>query len=455
MQHWTRKAVFYHIYPLGFCGAPRENTFEEPICRLDSLIEWIPYWKKLGVNAIYLGPVFSSSRHGYDVADYYQIDSRLGTVESFAKVCKVLHENGFRIILDGVFNHVGRDFWAFKDVLKNKWDSRYCSWFENLNFQGNSPYNDGFWYEGWEGHYDLVKLNLSNSEVTQHLLDAVSMWIDKFDIDGLRLDAAHHVRVEFWERLRDITKQKRPDFWLMGEIIHGDYNVWANCNRLDSVTNYECYKGIYSSHNDHNYFEISYSLNRQFAEGGIYRNIYTYNFLDNHDVTRIGSVLKNPNHIFNAYTLLFTMPGVPSIYYGSEFAIKGKKEDGDDALRPSLDLSSSLEAYPQLQEHISSLSKVRKSFEALQEGNFKNIIIRNEQLLYCRFTDNQTIYVALNLSDSQSSLEFDINSSHLWDVLSQETIATNNNKAYIELPPSSSKILLETNGEDSTTYLKT
>lgn len=448
MQHWTKKAVFYHIYPLGFCGASAENTPSEPVERLDQLLDWIPYWKKLGVNAIYLGPIFASSRHGYDTSDYYQIDPRLGTRERFSQICGVLHQQGFRIILDGVFNHVGRNFWAFQDVQQNKEASPYCSWFENLNFNGDSPYGDPFWYEGWEGHYDLVKLNLSHPDVVEHLLGAVNMWIDEFQIDGLRLDAANHVRLDFWRQLRDMTKQKKPDFWLMGEIIHGDYNIWANSSHLDSVTNYECYKGIYSSHNDHNYFEIAHSLNRQFAEGGIYRTIDTYNFLDNHDVNRIASTLHNPNHIFNAYTILFTMPGIPSIYYGSEFALPGKKEHGSDqTLRPSLSPSDAADRYPDLQRHISTLSIIRKTFPAIQEGAYQSVVIRNEQLLYRRFTDKQTVYVALNLSDSAASFDFSIGSSHLWEAFSEETLPACQGQISITVPPCSAKILLETNGE--------
>ena len=238
------------------------------------------------------------------------------TEHAFRTVCGRLHESGIRVVLDGVFNHVGREFWAFRDVQQNGRGSRYCGWFHNLSFGGGSPMGDPFWYDACEGHFNLVKLNLKNPEVVDHLLGAVGSWIQDFGIDGLRLDAADCVDPDFFRRLRSFCKEKKPDFWLMGEIIHGDYNRWAeDPEMLDSrQQTYECYKGIYSSHNDKNYFEIAYSLNRQFGDGGIYKNIYTYNFVDNHDVNRLASVLRNPEHLENAYTLLFTMPGAPSVY---------------------------------------------------------------------------------------------------------------------------------------------
>ena len=168
MSQWVNNSVFYHIYPLGFCGCPEYNDGKVEY-RLDKVLNWIPHLKEMGINAIYFGPVFQSKKHGYDTSDYYTIDCRLGDNASFKHICEELHKNGIRIVLDGVFNHVGRDFWAFKDVQHNGDCSQYCGWFQNLNFGGRSPYNDPFWYEGWSGHYDLVKLNLHNQAVVDHL----------------------------------------------------------------------------------------------------------------------------------------------------------------------------------------------------------------------------------------------------------------------------------------------
>ena len=449
MSQWINNSVFYHIYPLGFCGCPEFNDGKTEY-RLDKLGEWIPHLKRMGVNALYLGPVFESLKHGYDTSDYYRIDCRLGDNESFKKLCDELHANGIKIILDGVFNHVGRDFWAFKDVQKYGSNSQYCGWFQNLTFNGRSPYDDPFWYEGWSGHYDLVKLNLYNQAVVDHLIGAVSMWMDEFKIDGLRLDAADCIEPNFFRALRRFCKSKDPDFWLMGEIIHGDYNRWANPEMMDSVTNYECYKGIYSSHNDKNYFEIAHSLQRQFANGGIYQNLCLYNFLDNHDVNRIGSTLRNPAHLKNAYTVLFTMPGVPSIYYGSEWAIEGTRtRESDQMLRPCLELDTPLAKTHSLVPHISALSALRKSFPALCSGKYENVMIRNEQLVYKRYTGDQTVLVALNITDNEYWLDFPISGgSVLTDVLVDGSeYRVENNHANVMIPANGARVLLLHNGD--------
>lgn len=444
---YINESIIYNIYPLGYCGAPRENDFKLTY-RLDKLYASIPHLKSMSINAIVFNPVFESTRHGYDTIDYRKIDSRLGDNQSFKKLCDELHKNGIRVLLDGVFNHVGRDFFAFKDVQQRLWDSPYCGWFQNLNFDGRSSKGDPFWYEGWAGHYDLVKLNLYNPEVVNYLLDSVRFWIDEFGIDGLRLDAADCIDLGFFRELRRICKEKRPDFWLYGEITHGDYNRWANSETLDSVTNYECYKGLYSSHNDHNYFEIAHSLNRQFSYGGIYQNIYTYNFVDNHDVNRIASELHDKNHLYNIHTMMYTMPGVPSIYYGSEFGIEGRRTKGSDyELRPCLDLDNVPNADYGLYSHIVKLGKVRLALEALKYGRFENVNIMNEKLVYKRFTDNQTVFVMFNLTDRHERLGFDSRcSAKLTDVLNGNEVFDANGWCELDMPPYSSRILVVNDG---------
>lgn len=418
MNKWVNNAVVYHIYPLGFCGAPLLNTGTVPVNRIEKVLEWIPHLKKLGVNAIYFGPVFESTVHGYDTNDYRKIDRRLGDNAAFKKVCDMLHASGIRIILDGVFNHVGRDFWAFKDLQEKYRDSEYVNWFGGINFDGTSPVGDHFAYEGWQGHYNLVKLNVRNPATSDYLLQSVKMWIEEFGIDGLRLDAADCVDIEFWKSLRSFTKSINPDFWLVGEIIHGDYNRWANKDVFDSVTNYECYKGLYSSLNEKNYFEIGYSLNRQFGNGGIYKDSVLYSFLDNHDVNRISSTLKNPEHIFNAYTMMYTMPGIPSIYYGSEWGIAGLRDkNSDTALRPSVELDKIPTESAKLINHIARLGELKSELPALQFGNYEQVLVRNEQLVYKRSSPTQTIYAAFNLAGGAVAVNFKINGTGLCDKL--------------------------------------
>ena len=408
MAKWVDNAVFYHIYTLGFCGVPKENVLQiEESDRILKVLEWIPHFKELGVTAIYFGPLFEATSHGYDTMNYYKLDKRLGNNEDFKKVCEALHAENIRVVVDGVFNHVGRDFMAFKDLQKNGINSKYKDWFPNVNFAGRSPYGDGFWYEAWEGHFNLVKLNLKNPEVIAYLLGAIELWIDEFNIDGIRLDVAYCMDQEFFKKLRKFVDSKKEDFWLMGEMIHGDYKRLIAPELLDSATNYECYKGIYSSHNDKNYFEINYSLNRLFAKGGIYQGLKLYNFVDNHDVTRIASILKNKEHLKNVYTLLFTMPGIPSIYYGSEWIIEGQKGKGsDDELRPALELEVIKEKKETLIEHIKNLAEAKRQLKALCYGDYKQVVVKNEQLIFERNYEDEYVYVVLNLADHEENMTF-------------------------------------------------
>ena len=308
---WANESVFYQIYPLGFCGAPYENDGVLK-SRILKVVDWVPHIETLGCNAVYFSPVFESDTHGYNTRDYKQIDVRLGANEDFQTVCEALHKAGIRVVLDGVFNHVGRGFFAFLDVLKNREASPYKDWF-HIDFNGNSHYNDGLWYEGWEGNYDLVKLNLKNDQVVNHILEAVSFWVEKFDIDGLRLDVAYCLDHDFVRRLRRHCDSLKEDFFLLGEMLHGDYKVLVNDEMLHSATNYECYKGLYSSFNSMNMFEIIHSLLRQFGPENwtLYRGKHLLSFVDNHDVTRAASILTNEEHLPLLYALCFGMPTPP------------------------------------------------------------------------------------------------------------------------------------------------
>ena len=442
MINWVRESIIYELFLLGFCGVLDPDKKYTSENRIKKLEQFIIHLKELNVNAVYLGPIFESTYHGYDTINYFKVDQRLGTNDNFKEICKLLHENGIKIILDGVFNHVGRDFFAFKDVQKNRENSKYCSWFVNLNFNGNTCMNDGFYYDSWSGCYDLVKLNVRNPEVSSYLLKAVGYWIEDFDIDGLRIDAADTIDFEFLKQLRSFTDSKKKDFWLMGEVVHGDYSRWANNEMLHSVTNYECYKGLYSSHNDKNYFEIAHSLNRQFGKGGIYENLCLYNFVDNHDVNRLASMLKEPENIYNVYTLLYTMPGVPSIYYGSEYGIQGEKGVGTDApLRPELDIDNLENPNKKLYKYLCKLGKIRKQSQALMYGNYEAVLIKNEQFVFSREINGEKVYIALNLSKEDSYLSFKVCFERGANLLSADEKIINWENANIIVPPHSAKII--------------
>jgi len=420
---WTKDAIFYHIYPLGLCAAPQTNDLHRPpVHRLDSLIPWLDHIKDIGANALYLGPVFQSSRHGYDTIDYYQVDRRLGDNDTLARFADAAHRRGIRLVLDAVFNHVGRQFWAFEDVRNNRESSPFCDWFKGLSFKGHSPAGDPFQYESWQGHYSLVNLNLAHPHVRAHLFDAVGMWMDRFGIDGLRLDAADCLDLDFLKALKDFTKVRQSDFWLMGEVVHGDYRMWANAEALDTVTNYETYKGLYSSLIDSNYHEVAYALNRQFGPDGLYRNLWLYNFVDNHDVDRVASKLGDPGLLYPLYLLLFTMPGIPSIYYGSEWGIKGQKQGWSDApLRPALDLNHSRKAGPQpdLQWDIQRLARLRKSYPSLRLGDYRQVLVKPRQFAFQRQVGQETIVIALNSDQETTRVDLPLNqpTGSLVDVL--------------------------------------
>ena len=396
---WAEESVFYQIYPLGFCGAPFAN--DGVLCsRIHKVTQWIDHMKKLHVNALYLSPLFESDTHGYNTRDYRKVDCRLGTNEDFARLCRHLHEEGVRVVIDGVFNHAGRGFWAFQDVLRHRETSRYRDWFY-LNFQGDSPYHDGLWYEGWEGNYDLVKLNLDNAEVRDYLFSCIRGWIKEFDIDGLRLDVAYCLKPEFLRELRAFCDSLKPDFFLLGELLHGDYNRWVGEGMLHSATNYECYKGLYSSFNSMNLFEIMHSLKRQFGpeQWTLYKGKHLLSFVDNHDVSRIASVLQMPQHLPLIYALMFAMPGIPCVYYGSEWGAKGDKREGDPALRVSFE-------HPQfnaLSEWISALAAVKKHSEALCYGDFQDVLITNRQCVFARNSETECVWTLIN-ADSEPYL---------------------------------------------------
>ena len=431
---WAYESVFYQIYPLGFCGAPFENDkiFTN---RLNKIAEWIPHIKKVGANAIYFSPLFESDTHGYNTRDYKKIDVRLGSNSDFQKLCKQLHNNDIKVVIDGVFNHVGRGFGPFVDVCTNRENSRYINWF-NIDLNGNSNYNDGLWYEGWEGNYDLVKLNLHNNEVVEYLLDAVSFWIREFDIDGIRLDVAYCLDFDFLRRLRRHTDSLKPEFFLVGEMLHGDYNQRMNDEMLHSVTNYECYKGLYSSFNSMNMFEINHSLLRQFGseQWTLYKGKHLLSFVDNHDVTRVASILNNSHHLQLIYALLFGMPGIPCIYYGSEWGERADKNQGDPALRPCFDKP----VYNKLTAYISRLSEIKRAEAALNYGDFSSVVLTNKQCIFKRSYNGENIYVIINADENAFSCNFHKEKEVYTDLISGEKIQVT---PQIEMKPYSAYIL--------------
>ena len=305
MRTWTDHAVFWHVYPLGFTGVHPARDTTGPH-RLTRLVDWLDYAVELGTSALQLGPVFAAETHGYDTVDHFRIDPRLGDESDFARLVAAATDRGLRLVLDGVFNHVGRSFAAPPH------------WFRDSIF---------------EGHDSLVELNHDEPEVLDHVVRVMTHWLDR-GASGWRLDAAYAVPPAFWQAALDRVRPTHPDAWFVGEVIHGDCVAYLKASGLDAITQYELWKAIWSSLNDRNLFELAWALDRHnaFVDAGP-----PLTFVGNHDVTRIASRLTDERHLAHALVVLCTVGGVPSVYYGDEQAFRGVKEDregGDDAVRP-------------------------------------------------------------------------------------------------------------------------
>ena len=402
---WYDNSCFYHIYPLGMAGAPELNDYGEPVERLNKLLPWIEHIKNIGCNALYIGPLFESVGHGYETTDYKKLDSRLGTNDTLKNFVNECHKTGIKVIFDGVFNHTGRDFFAFKDILANRENSAYKDWYCNVNFWGNNEYNDGFSYDNWGGYNLLAKLNQKNPAVKDYICDVIRFWVKEFDVDGIRLDAADVLDFDFMKDLRRVANEVKPEFWLMGEVIHGNYARWVNESTLHSVTNYAMHKALYSGHNDHNYFEIAHTV--KYLSGMCGNNLKLYNFVDNHDVERINSKLTNKANYNPVHVLMYTMPGVPSIYYGSEFGIEGVKGYGTDApLRPELNFEEYQEKAKtnSCVKLISALGKIRQETEELNYGEYKELVLTNKQFSFARNHNGSSVIITVNNDESDATM---------------------------------------------------
>lgn len=442
---WYENAVFYHIYPLGLCDAPKKNEGQPMEERLNKLTPWIEHVKNIGCNAIYLGPVFESGTHGYDTHDYKKVDSRLGTNETLIKFVSECHKNGIKVVLDGVFNHTGRGFFAFQDIKEKREQSSYRDWYLNVNFQGNTEYNDGFSYENWGGYNLLAKLNQRNPAVVDYICDVIRFWVTEFDIDGIRLDAADVLDFDFMRSLRRTANEVKDEFWLMGEVIHGDYSRWVGDDILHSVTNYQLHKSLFSGHNEHNYFEIAHNV--KYVYNQVSSNMMKlYNFVDNHDVDRIASKLKNKDNLVPIYYLLYTLPGVPSIYYGSEFAVEGTKVNGsDDALRPTFDLEVLQEKCKgeKLLKEITKLGEIRQKSEILAKGTYEELMLTNKQYAFARVFDGKKVITVVN-NDEQDvtvTVPLRMDAKEVMDIIAEEDIAIENGMVTVHLSKNSGRVL--------------
>ena len=435
---WYDEAVFYHIYPLGLAGAPKKNDYGEPVHRLNALLPWIDHIKRLGFTALYIGPFFQSVGHGYETTDYRTLDCRLGTNDDLVAFVRACHDAGIKVVFDGVFNHTGRDFFAFQDICAKREASPYRDWYCNVNFWGDNEYHDGFSYDNWGGYDLLAKLNQRNPAVRDYICDVVRFWIETFDVDGIRLDAADVLDFDFMRALRKTVDAAKPDFWLMGEVIHGDYSRWANERTLHSVTDYALHKGLYSGHNDHNYFEIAHTVRRTI--GMVPAHIKLYNFVDNHDVERISTKLRNKAHYLPVHILLYTLPGIPSVYYGSEFGIEGRKERfSDDSLRPCIDLAAHADDYESnpCTELIAALGSIHAAYaDDLAWAPYRELCLTTQQYAFGR----GRLVIAVNNGDAEAEIDVPVEGSAYVGLLGGARLEASDGRLAISLPPCGGEI---------------
>ena len=396
MPAWVEHAIFWHVYPLGFVGADvRPDRPDPPAHRLGRLIGWLDYAVELGASGLMLGPIFASATHGYDTIDHFRIDPRLGDDADFDALIEGARKRGLRVVLDGVFNHVSRRHPAFQEVLAQGAGAPRASWFRLTRPPGGAAAPEAATFEG---HRELVVLNHDAPEVEALVADAMVHWLDR-GAAGFRLDAAYAVPPRFWSRVLPRVRARHPDAYLFGEVIHGDYVGFVKASGLDSVTQYELWKAIWSALNDRNFFELAWALDRHNA----FLDAFTpQTFVGNHDVTRLASRLTDRRAIDHALAILMTCGGTPSIYAGDEQAFRGIKEDrlgGDDAVRPAFpDRPEALpaEGMPVYRRH-QELIGLRRRHAWLHRAKIRTVLLTNETFAFEASEGDRRLMVALNL----------------------------------------------------------
>jgi cyclomaltodextrinase / maltogenic alpha-amylase / neopullulanase len=393
---WVSHAIWWHVYPLGFVGAfPADQPPGPGEHRLRRLAGWFDHAIELGASGIALGPVFASRTHGYDTTDHYRIDPRLGDDADFDYVVSEAHRRGLRVLLDGVFNHVGVDFSRYREAAN---DDASARWFRGS--AGRSPGR----FDTFEGHGELITLNHDNPEVIDYTADVMAHWLER-GADGWRLDAAYAVPHQFWVAVLPKVRKLFPDAWFVGELIHGNYAAAVEAAGFDSATQYELWKAIWSGINDGNFFELDWALQRH---NEFLNSFAPLTFIGNHDVTRIASQLENPDHLAQALVILLTIGGVPSLYAGDEYGYRGVKEErfgGDDAVRPEFGSPpAQLEAFgDRVWELHRYLIGLRRRHPWLHAATTTALRLANRHYVYATRSrapgGDEVLLVALNIDD--------------------------------------------------------
>jgi cyclomaltodextrinase len=407
-RDWVRHAIWWQVFPLGFVDAEPELASIDGAVRhrLDRIVEWLDYAVELGASGLALGPVFASETHGYDTVDHFRVDPRLGDADDLARLFAAAHDRGLRVMLDGVFNHVGRAFPAFARVLEQGPAAPEAGWFRLSRPHGTTPGAEPE-YDTFEGHHRLVALDHTNPAVADHVADVMCFWLDA-GADGWRLDAAYVVPAEFWAAVLPRVRARHPDAYIVGEVIHGDYREIVERSGVDAVTQYELWKAIWSSLADRNLHELAWALGRH---NELLASFVPLTFVGNHDVTRIASALPDDRHLPHALAILLTVGGTPSIYYGDEQAFRGVKEHregGDDAIRPAFPAGGpgGLAEWgrPTYRLH-QDLIGLRRRHSWLHRATTTALDLQNRRAVLESTDGEHRILLALNLDDDEADLQ--------------------------------------------------
>ena len=433
MPSWVKHAVWWQVYPLGFVGAERDARGpDQPVVhRLRGLIDWLDYARELGASGLALGPIFASETHGYDTVDHFRIDARLGDEGDFDALIAAAHDRGLRVLLDGVFNHVGRGHPAFRQVLAEGPSAPTASWFR-LSWPDGAAAGTEPGYADFEGHRRLMALNHDDPAVVEYVAGVMRHWLAR-GADGWRLDAAYAVPTSFWARVLPSVRAAHPDAYVVGEVIHGDYAAAVHEGGLDSVTQYELWKAIWSALNDRNLFELAWALTRH---NGYLESFAPLTFVGNHDVTRIASQLLDERHLTHALAVLFTVGGTPSVYAGDEQAFRGIKEHrpgGDDEIRPAFPAGpAELAAFGwetyRLHQRLIGL---RRRHAWVYRAQTEVLTLANEHLVYVARHAGDALIVALNVGGGPVALSVP-NAQHL--ALGEGTLRDPGPRAQVGLP---------------------
>lgn len=428
---WMQEAVVYQIFPERFCNGDSSINpqYITPWGEEDNLtyysryggdirgiINKLDYIKDLGVDIIYLTPIFQSkTAHKYDTSDYFNIDPQFGTVETMKELVDKTHEKGMKIILDAVFNHSGEDFFAFKDVLKNQQNSKYKDWYF-IDSYPVSRENENYYTFGHR-HFNMPKLNTCNTEVKEYLLKVGEYWVKEIGIDGWRLDVCDEIGHDFWRAFRKRIKSANKNAVIIGEIMH-EANSFLKGDQLDSIMNYPFKNAVtdFFAKKTINSSEFSDILagNRMLYMDSVTKQMW--NLIDSHDTKRFLTECNDDLESMKlAAAFQFTYLGVPYIYYGDEVGING----GDDPFNRRCMIWEKEKQNLQLLEYFKKLIRIRKENKALIYGDYKELYCKDNIITFERRYGDENILIIINNNDKNRKYvnDFEINGV---DVLNDE-----------------------------------